>query len=56
MAGTIIPQKNGKYKLSFMKHRQRYYKTVSASSEKEAQDLLDKFIKFIDKIVFCTSS
>ena len=51
MAGTIIPQKNGKYKLSFMKHRQRYYKTVSASSEKEAQDLLDKFIKFIDKTV-----
>ena len=40
MAGTVIPQENGKFKLTFMKHRQRYYKTVSANSEKEAEELL----------------
>lgn len=51
MAGTIILQANGKYKLTFMKHRQRYYKTVSANNEKEAKELLKKFIKFVDKVV-----
>lgn len=51
MAGTIIPQANGKYKLTFMKHRQRYYKTVSANDEAEAQKLLDLFIQFVDKAI-----
>lgn len=51
MAGTVIPQGNGKFKLTFMKHRQRYYKTVSANSEKEAEELLKLFIKFVDKVV-----
>lgn len=51
MAGTIIPQANGKYKLTFMKHRQRYYKTVSANNEDEAQKLLDIFMKFVDKVI-----
>jgi len=51
MAGTIILQANGKYKLTFMKHKQRYYKTVKANDEEEAKRLLNLFMKFVDKIV-----
>lgn len=51
MAGTVIPQANGKFKLTFMKYRQRYYKTVSANSEKEARELLKLFMKFVDKVI-----
>ena len=50
MAGSILYRGNGKYKLSYMKNRERYNTTVTAVDEYEARELLDKFIAQIERL------
>ena len=50
MAGTKIKRANGKYKLSYMKNRERYNTTVIATNDAEADELLEKFVSQIDKM------
>lgn len=51
MAGSIYDKGNGKYKLSFMKKRERYSKTVTCNDMTEAKELLKKFIESVDRII-----
>ena len=48
MAGSITVKGNGKYKLSYMKDRERYIKTVSCDSYQEAEVFLASFITDIN--------
>ena len=50
MAGTVIDKGNGKYKLSYMYHSQRYYKTVKAENEQAARKLLKVFVQSVKQI------
>lgn len=50
MAGSKTKRANGKYKLSYMKNRERYNITVSAANDDEADKLLEKFVAQIDKM------
>lgn len=48
MAGSIIAKGNNKYKLSYMKDRERYIKTVTCDSYQEAEVFLASFITDIN--------
>lgn len=48
MAGSITVKGNGKYKLSYMKDRERYIKTVTCDSYQEAEVFLASFITDIN--------
>lgn len=50
MAGSILYRGNGKYKLSYMKNRERYNTTVTAIDDEEAEKLLEKFVAQIEKM------
>ncbi len=50
MAGTVIDKGNGKYKLSYMYHSQRYYKTVKAKNITEARSMLKIFVQNVKQI------
>lgn len=50
MAGTILKRANGNYKLSYMKNRERYNITVTATNDDEANNLLKKFVAQIDRM------
>lgn len=50
MAGSIQYRGKNKYKLSYMYKSKRYYRTVIASNESEAKDLLKIFIKNVKQI------
>lgn len=50
MAGTLVDKGNGKYKLSYMYHSQRYYKTVKAANKTEAKKLLKIFVQNVKQI------
>lgn len=50
MAGTFQDKGNGKYKLSYMYHSQRYYKTVKALDDTEARKLLKIFVQTVKQI------
>lgn len=48
MAGSILPKGNNKYKLSYMKDRERFIKTVTCDSYQEAEVFLASFITDIN--------
>lgn len=48
MAGSITVKGNGKYKLAYMKDRERYIKTVTCDSYQEAEVFLASFITDIN--------
>lgn len=50
MAGTIQDKGNGKYKLSYMYHSHRYYRTVKANNITEAKKLLKVFVQNVKQI------
>lgn len=50
MAGSILDRGNGKYKLSYMKNKERYNTTITATNMEEAQELLDKFVNSVNKL------
>ena len=50
MAGTIQDKGNGKYKLSYMYHSHRYYRTIKANNITEAKKLLKIFVQNVKQI------
>lgn len=56
MAGTIIPKGNGKYKLEYMKNRERFYRTVNCNTYNEAEVLLAAFITEVNEGIFVKPS
>ena len=44
MAGSIIAKGNVKYKLEYMKNKERFYRTITCSTYNEAEVYLAAFI------------
>jgi len=56
MAGSIIAKGNGKYKLEYMKNKERFYRTITCSTYNEAEVYLAAFITEINEGVYVRPS